>query len=161
VQELAQRASAAAAHTTASHNSCTRLLPLARVRRSFGVLGLSKVCSVAAPAYLGVATDGLLRGDAGAAASAILLYGVLRFGVSAFEEAQRLVYLRVKETAYHEIACRTFAHLHGLSLSWHISKRTGVVLRAVDRGIASAATVVDMLFLKLVRACVHVGACAS
>jgi ABC-type transport system involved in Fe-S cluster assembly fused permease/ATPase subunit len=80
----------------------------------------------------------------------IISFALLRFGVSAFEEVQRLVYLRVKEVAYHEIACRTFAHLHGLSLSWHISKRTGVVLRAVDRGISSASTVVEMLFLRLV-----------
>jgi hypothetical protein len=55
------------------------------------------------------------------------------------------------QAAYHEIAVRTFAHLHSLSLQWHISKRSGVVLRAMDRGIGSASTVVDNLFLRLVR----------
>lgn len=56
------------------------------------------------------------------------------------------------QAAYHEIAVRTFAHLHSLSLQWHISKRSGVVLRAMDRGIGSASTVVDNLFLRLVSA---------
>jgi hypothetical protein len=58
---------------------------------------------------------------------------------------------RPLQAAYHEIAVRTFAHLHSLSLQWHISKRSGVVLRAMDRGIGSASTVVDNLFLRLVR----------
>lgn len=30
-----------------------------------------------------------------------------------------------------------FAHLHGLSLRWHLERRTGEVLRSVDRGTSS------------------------
>lgn len=30
-----------------------------------------------------------------------------------------------------------FAHLHGLSLRWHLERRTGDVLRSVDRGTSS------------------------
>jgi len=61
-----------------------------------------------------------------------------------------MVYLGVKEVAYHEIATSTFEHLHSLSVQWHLSKRTGTVARAMDRGISSAATVVDWLFLRFV-----------
>lgn len=30
-----------------------------------------------------------------------------------------------------------FAHLHGLALRWHLQRRTGDVLRSVDRGTSS------------------------
>lgn len=30
-----------------------------------------------------------------------------------------------------------FSHLHGLSLRWHLERRTGDVLRSVDRGTSS------------------------
>ena len=121
----------------------------------FALLGLSKACGVASPAFLGRATDQLLRGNM--PIFDLLMFGALRFGVSGFEEAQKLVYLRTKEVAYHEIACRVFVHLHQLSLHWHISKRSGVVLRAMDRGISSASTVVDMLFLRLVPTLIEMG----
>jgi ABC-type multidrug transport system fused ATPase/permease subunit len=115
----------------------------------FLFLGLSKACNLAAPTFLGMATDALVRKDLDAAVRAVLLFGLLRFLVSIFEELQRLVYLRVKEVAYHELACSTFEHLHTLSLNWHVNKQSGVVLRAMDRGISSASTVVDLLFLRL------------
>lgn len=81
----------------------------------------------------------------------LIIYGILRFGVSTFEEVQRLVYLRVKQAAYHETAVAAFRHIHSLSLHWHINKRSGVVMKAMDRGISSASTVVDMLVLRMVR----------
>ena len=114
----------------------------------FLLLGLSKVANITAPIFLGLATDALFRGVF--PWSHILTFGALRFAVSLFEEAQRLVYLRVKEVAYREIATRTFAHLLRLSHSWHVSKKLGVVLRASDRGVNSASTIVEMLFLRLV-----------
>ena len=114
----------------------------------FAALALSKTCGILSPYYLGRATDELLHNVN--PISSVLAYTLLRFAVSFFEEIQRLVYLRTKEVAYREIACSTFAHLHSLSLNWHVSKRSGVVLRSMDRGINSASTVVDMLFLRLV-----------
>lgn len=34
-------------------------------------------------------------------------------------------------------------------MSWHLRKKTGAVMRSIDRGIMSANTVVDFLFLRL------------
>ena len=115
----------------------------------FIFLGLSKACNLAAPSFLGLATDALVRRDVSSCFTNVLVFGLLRFAVSVFEELQRLVYLRVKEVAYLELATTTFKHLHQLSLNWHVSKQSGVVLRAMDRGISSASTVVDLLFLRL------------
>lgn len=113
----------------------------------------SKGCNIAGPAYLGSAVNKLTRGELPTAD--ILAFVILRFMVSVFEELQRYVYLRVKETAGIETATEVFAHLHNLSLSWHLNKRTGAVLRAADRGISSASSIVDMLVLRLVPTCIE------
>ena len=113
----------------------------------FFLLASSKLCNILAPLFFGYATDAVLAGRF--PLQELCLFGALRFGVSLLEEGQRLVYLRVKEVAYREIAVRTFAHLLSLSHAYHTSRKLGVVLRASDRGISSASTIVDMLFLRL------------
>ena len=59
------------------------------------------------------------------------------------------MYLRVKQTAYSQIAGSTFKHLHSLSLEWHLKKKMGNTLRSMDRGVSAADTVVTYLFLYL------------
>jgi ABC-type multidrug transport system fused ATPase/permease subunit len=115
---------------------------------SFVALGLSKICELTSPIFLGKAMDAMTRQEF--PLMDLIIYGILRFGVSTFEEVQRLVYLRVKQAAYHETAVAAFRHVHSLSLHWHINKRSGVVMKAMDRGISSASTVVDMLVLRMV-----------
>lgn len=68
---------------------------------------------------------------------------------AALKQGQNAVYLRVKQEAFAQIARMTFTHLHSLSLQWHLKKQMGNVLRSMDRGIASADTVVSYLFLYL------------
>lgn len=114
----------------------------------FTFLGLSKATNIVAPVFLGLGTDKLVNGTV--PIFELLAFAILRFLTSVFDESQRLVYLRVKEVAGHEVSCRTFMHLHSLSYSWHVSKRTGVVLKCMDRGTSSASTVVEMLVLRLI-----------
>ena len=77
------------------------------------------------------------------------LYAGLRFSSSALKEVQGLVYIRVKQHAFAEIAENTFRHLLGLSLDWHLRKKMGEVLRVMDRGISSADSVMNYLVLFL------------
>jgi ABC-type transport system involved in Fe-S cluster assembly fused permease/ATPase subunit len=63
---------------------------------------------------------------------------------------QRVVYLPVSEAAYTVVADQVFSHVTSLSLHWHVSKRTGAVMRALDRGLNSAGTIINQLFLRLV-----------
>ena len=37
----------------------------------------------------------------------------------------------------NHIQVRLFSHLHSLSLRWHLSRKTGEVLRSIDRGTVS------------------------
>jgi ABC-type transport system involved in Fe-S cluster assembly fused permease/ATPase subunit len=60
------------------------------------------------------------------------------------------VYLRVKQNANIDLARRTFAHIHALSLHWHLSKKMGDVIRNMDRGTSAADTLVSILIYPLV-----------
>ena len=52
-------------------------------------------------------------------------------------------------TGMHQTIVQTFKHLHRLSIGWYLRKKTGAVMRSMDRGIMSANTVVNFLFLRL------------
>ncbi|CAN0345128.1 unnamed protein product, partial [Hapterophycus canaliculatus] len=61
-------------------------------------------------------------------------------------------FARVKQQAYIEIAEQSFAHLHTLSLQWHLKKKMGNVVRSMDRGTDAANNLITYLFLYLVPA---------
>eukprot|EP00468_Gymnochlora_sp_CCMP2014_P011937 CAMPEP_0167765106 /NCGR_PEP_ID=MMETSP0110_2-20121227/14472_1 /TAXON_ID=629695 /ORGANISM="Gymnochlora sp., Strain CCMP2014" /LENGTH=564 /DNA_ID=CAMNT_0007652721 /DNA_START=657 /DNA_END=2351 /DNA_ORIENTATION=+ len=101
-----------------------------------------------APLYIGNAVNELRNGRVDY--FSIIMYAALSFANVLFNQLQKLIYLRVKQTAYQEISRNTFEHLHSLSLEWHLKKKMGHVLRSMDRGVNSANTVVSYLFLYLV-----------
>jgi len=113
------------------------------------ILAVSKTCNIIAPLFLGTATNAITKGDVRAACVAVGTYCAVKFISSAFKEFQSMAYLKVKQAAYIEIAQYTFRHLHSLSLDWHLRKKMGNTLRAMDRGVESANSVVNYLFLYL------------
>jgi hypothetical protein len=96
-------------------------------------VGASKACSITAPLFLAVALNALADDNLHKTYFNAGIYVTLLFAASFFKEMQSLVYLKVKQQAYIEIAQHTFAHLHTLSLQWHLKKKTGGVLRSMDR----------------------------
>ena len=75
-----------------------------------------------------------------------------------FKEMQTLLYVGVKQQASIELQEMTFSHLHSLSLTWHLSKKTGTVMKSMDRGVEASNQLVTYLFLWLVPA---LGECAA
>lgn len=47
------------------------------------------------------------------------------------------LWIRVQQFTSRGVELRLFSHLHELSLRWHLGRRTGEVLRIVDRGTSS------------------------
>jgi len=47
------------------------------------------------------------------------------------------------------VQVRLFAHLHGLSLRWHLSRKTGEVLRVVDRGTTSVNSLLNYILFSI------------
>ena len=72
----------------------------------------------------------------------ILGYGGLRLLSVLFSEAREYVFAPVAQQAQRKIATETFAHLHRLSLRYHLAKRTGGLSRIIERGVRA----IDFLF---------------
>jgi ABC-type transport system involved in Fe-S cluster assembly fused permease/ATPase subunit len=113
------------------------------------MVACSKTCNLVAPLYISAGTNELLTGRYSEAATNIGIFCSLRFGGAFFKEAQGLVFLKVKQQAYVQLAETTFAHLHELSLNWHLTKKTGNVIRSMDRGTEAASQLVSNVFLFL------------
>ena len=99
-------------------------------------LGLSRAANLVSPLFIGSAVTKLASPATNSLESVLLDVGIfcaLRFGNSFFKQLQSVVYLRVKQIAYAEIAEDTFQHLHSLSLDWHLRKKMGKTLRNMDR----------------------------
>jgi len=121
-------------------------------------VGLSKVASIISPIFLARATNGisaLLQNGPGPTPVSseviwnLVIYAFLSFISKALKEAQSLIYIKVQQAAYIEIADRTFHHLHNLSLDWHLRKKMGNVVRSMDRGVQAAQQTMQYVFLYL------------
>jgi len=128
-----------------------------RALTTWACVVLSKVSNIISPIFLARATNALasaLRESKPEISAEIwwplVEYAALVFLSKALKEAQSLVYIKVQQAAYIEIADNTFAHLHGLSLDWHLRKKMGNVIRSMDRGIQAAQQTMQYVVLYLI-----------
>ena len=56
------------------------------------------------------------------------------------------LWITVQQFTTREIQVGLFKHLHSLSLRWHTSRKTGEVLRVMDRGTNSINSLMQYLF---------------
>lgn len=113
---------------------------------------LSKLCSLTAPLFLSQATNALLQQHLSTATWNICFYSGLRLAASVCKEAQSMLYIKVKQQASIQLQVQVFTHLHNLSLQWHLSKKTGSVMKSMDRGVEAANQLITYLFLYLIPA---------
>jgi ABC-type transport system involved in Fe-S cluster assembly fused permease/ATPase subunit len=73
----------------------------------------------------------------------LMTYGALRLSTSLFQEFRGVVFARVLARASREVTLSVFAHLHALSLRFHLDRRTGGVARDVERGMTSVSDLLD------------------
>lgn len=106
---------------------------------------------VGAPFFIGAAQDALVEAqgidgifDRSAFFIVLLIlgYGGLKFFSVLVSEAREYLFTPVGQFAQRSVATSTFAHLHKLSLRYHLEKRTGGLSRVIERGIRS----IDFLF---------------
>ena len=110
---------------------------------------LSKVASLYSPIFLSQATNDLVSMDFYNASRSITAFIGLRFAASFLKELQNMLYVKVKQQAAIELSENTFKHLHNLSLNWHLSKKTGSVMKSLDRGTEAANNLITYMFLYL------------
>jgi ABC-type multidrug transport system fused ATPase/permease subunit len=157
-QEVAEEAAALAAQELSFKDIVFILSPFfwpnnikSRIRSSCTWLCviLSKVCTLMAPLYLSEATDYVVLNDTPKAFENLIIFCALRFAGGLFREGQGLIFLKVRQQAYMQLAVQAFTHVHSLSINWHISKKTGNVMRNMDRGTEASTTLVSLIFLYL------------
>tara|TARA_B110000977_G_scaffold171397_3_gene222924 strand:- start:13853 stop:15874 length:2022 start_codon:yes stop_codon:yes gene_type:complete len=120
----------------------------------------SKLCNVASPIALKYAVDAVVAGKF--SVNAILAYGLIRFAASLFNEIKDNAFAFVSTHASRKISLRTFTHVMSLSLRFHISRKTGSVIRACSRGSESFAALlryisfqVAPIFLEVAMVCIY------
>ena len=112
-----------------------------RVGLAVGLLVGAKVLNVQVPFYFKSIVDAMnidvsaMGGNATMiAGSMILAYGATRVGATLFQEMRNAVFASVAQKAIRRVAGNVFDHLLRLDLNFHLSKQTGGLTRALDRG---------------------------
>ncbi|MEM6849693.1 MAG: ABC transporter ATP-binding protein/permease [Pseudomonadota bacterium] len=134
-----------------------------RRRVIFAVIALvlAKVVTVLIPYSFKFATDALTAtGEAADQAllpawlvtpvMLVLAYGVGRVAAMGFNQLRDAWFAKVGQHAVRELARQTFIHLHGLSLRFHLARRTGALTRVVERGVKGIEAIVRFVVLSAV-----------
>ena len=118
-----------------------------RVWLAIGCLALAKLANVGAPLALKQIVDSL---DSRLTiivlpTTLLLAYGALKLGNALFSELRDVVFARVRYRAMRRLTVRTLAHLHELSLRFHLERKTGAISRDLERGARSLSTLLNYL----------------
>jgi ABC-type transport system involved in Fe-S cluster assembly fused permease/ATPase subunit len=110
-----------------------------RVIVALALLILAKVVSVYVPLLYKHAVDALGRPALQVVAvpiALVLAYGVARVAAQALGEIRDALFAPVSQRAIRNLALEVFAHLHALSLRFHLERQTGGLSRVIERGTA-------------------------
>ncbi|WP_306250159.1 ABC transporter ATP-binding protein/permease [Parvularcula sp. IMCC14364] len=118
-----------------------------RVVAALVVILIGQFIAIGAPLLLEEAVNALAAQDMrlgmiGGVAGFIIGYGLLRLLSVAVPQIRELLFSKVGQNAQREVAIDVFRHMHGLSLRFHLERRTGGLSRIIERGIKS----IDFLF---------------
>lgn len=78
-----------------------------------------------------------------------MLDGVSRAGAAFFNEVRNAVFGKVAQNSIRRIAKNVFLHLHNLDLGFHLSRQTGALSKAIDRGTRGISFVLSALVFNL------------
>ncbi|GBL99978.1 ATP-binding cassette sub-family B member 7, mitochondrial [Araneus ventricosus] len=84
------------------------------------------------------------------ATALIIGYGMARAGASLFNELRNAVFAKVAHDSIRRVAKSVFLHLHNLDLSFHLSRQTGALSKAIDRGTRGINFVLSALVFNIV-----------
>ncbi len=119
-----------------------------RVLLALSCLVLAKVANIGVPLTLKQIVDSL---DAQRQVvvllpvTLLLAYGALKLGNALFSELRDVLFARVRYRAMRRLTLRTLAHLHDLSLRFHLERKTGAISRDLERGARSLSTLLNYL----------------
>ncbi|KAB2936564.1 MAG: ATP-binding cassette domain-containing protein [Candidatus Contendobacter sp.] len=119
-----------------------------RVLLALGCLVLAKIANIGVPLVLKQIVDSLDAHQQAVIvlpATLLLAYGALKLGNALFSELRDVLFARVRYRAMRRLTVRTLAHLHELSLRFHLERKTGAISRDLERGARSLSTLLNYL----------------
>src|SRR5262249_29099294 len=122
---------------------------MARIFACVALLLAGKAVTIAVPYSFKWATDALSGSSRAPLLSLVagplgfsLLYGAFRSLMALLTQARDAIFADVAMHAVRRLACDVFAHLHLLSLRFHLERKTGGLTRILERGRNSIETIV-------------------
>ncbi len=112
---------------------------------------LAKLANVSVPLVLKDIVDTLDQPRAMLMLPVFLLisYGLLRLFSTLFGELRDAVFAKVTQRAIRRIANKVFAHLHTLSLRFHLERQTGGVSRDIERGSRGISFLMNFMLFNI------------
>uniref|UniRef100_A0A8C6Z5F1 ATP-binding cassette sub-family B member 6 n=1 Tax=Nothoprocta perdicaria TaxID=30464 RepID=A0A8C6Z5F1_NOTPE len=122
------------------------------------LMGLERAINVFVPIYYKNIVNELTGGAPWhTLAWTVCIYVALKFlqgggaGATGFlSNLRTFLWVWVQQFTNRQVQVQLFAHLHGLSLRWHLGRRTGEVLRSVDRGTSSINSLLSYVVFSIV-----------
>jgi ATP-binding cassette, subfamily B, heavy metal transporter len=103
-----------------------------------------------------VAADSWLAWVFAAPIAMTIAYGFTRILMAALTQLRDGVFAKVSMHSVRRLAILTFAHMHDLSLRFHLERKTGGLTRVLERGRNAIETIVRMVILQLLPTIVEV-----
>jgi ATP-binding cassette subfamily B protein len=127
-----------------------------RVVSALLLLVAAKAANVMVPIAYARAVDALVP-RAGAAAAVVAVpvalvigYGLLRVASSTFAELRNAVFSKVQARAARRIGLAVFAHLHALSMRYHMDRQTGGLSRVIERGTRGITLLLNFMLFNII-----------
>ena len=126
-----------------------------RIFVSLALLVLAKLATIAVPFAFKWATDALAQIRDGSVPASVLagpaaltlLYAGLRILMAGLTQARDAVFAAVAMNAVRRLAVDVFGHVHGLSMRFHLERKTGALTRVLERGRNAIETFTRMVTL--------------
>ncbi|KAJ1930379.1 Iron-sulfur clusters transporter atm1, mitochondrial, partial [Linderina pennispora] len=100
----------------------------------------------------------MLGGTLSTVATAMLVgYGVARLGAAAFQELRNAIFANVQQSAIRNLALNVYRHLLDLDIRFHLSRETGGLTRAIDRGTKGISFILSSLVVHLFPTLLEIG----
>lgn len=118
----------------------------------FLLMCLGLLVNVYTPLQIGKIVDQFNKNPSVFAWGAVLTYVGFKFlqgGSGLIQAVQNWLWIPIGQFTTREVSVKLFAHLHSLSLQYHINRKTGEVLRVVDRGTNSIVQLLSQIVFQI------------
>ncbi len=120
----------------------------------------AKIAVIQVPLLLGRIVNGL-EGEGMSVVTVpialIVAFGLARLLSVSFGELRDAVFAKVAQQAIREVALKTFRKLHGLSLRFHLDRRTGGLSRVIERGTKGIEFLLTFMLFNVLPTLLEIG----